>query len=122
MSESKPRSNTMKSRLKRAPGQKEQRQGVEKPTAENGSHRKVKFQLAAAKGSRVFLAGSFNSWNPDAIELKPNGNGLYSTTIRLVPGRHEYKFLVDGIWQVDDRCTEWATNPLGSLNSVVEVT
>jgi len=87
----------------------------------NNKPRKVKFQVKAAEGNTVFLAGSFNNWDPKAITLKKNGNGLYATTVSLAPGRHEYKFLVNGAWQLDEQCQQRAPNSCGSFNSVVEV-
>ena len=84
--------------------------------------RKVNFQINAAEGSDVFLAGSFNNWDPKANAMKYNGEGCCVANISLAPGRYEYKFLVNGDWQTDESCKQWATNSFGSLNSVVEVT
>lgn len=88
----------------------------------NGKTRKVKFEVAAPVDGAVFLAGSFNNWDPQAIPMKRNGNGLHATSVLLAPGRHEYKFLVNGAWQIDTRCQQLAPNSYGSLNSVIEVT
>jgi 1,4-alpha-glucan branching enzyme len=89
--------------------------GVNKP-------RKVKFRVKAANGSNVFLAGSFNNWDPKAIALKHNGDGNYEATLSLPPGRHEYKFVINGSWQNDEQCKQRVPNSCGSFNSVVEVT
>lgn len=94
---------------------KETAGGVNKP-------RKVKFQVKAVKGSNVFLAGSFNNWDPKAIALKHNGDGNYEATVSLPSGRHEYKFVINGSWQNDEQCKQRVPNSCGSLNSVVEVT
>jgi 1,4-alpha-glucan branching enzyme len=83
--------------------------------------RPVKFQVEAAEGSAVFLAGSFNHWDAKSLPMKRNGDGLYSADVSLSPGRHEYKFLVNDVWRIDERCERWVPNSLGSLNSVVEV-
>jgi len=82
--------------------------------------RRVKFQLQAEPGCEVYLAGTFNSWNPRKNKMK-YANGMYTTTLTLEPGRYEYKFVIDGVWCVDPACTEWAPNGLGSLNSVITV-
>ena len=84
--------------------------------------RQVTFRLEAGPKCDVCLAGSFNNWNTSAYRLTPrNGNGTYVATIELPVGRHEYKFIVDGVWCIDPECAEWARNEHGSLNSVIEV-
>lgn len=51
----------------------------------------------------VHLAGGFNEWSKDQQPLDgPDKNGRYSTTLVLKPGKHEYKFLLDGAaWRSD---------------------
>jgi 1,4-alpha-glucan branching enzyme len=68
----------------------------------------------------VFVAGTFNNWNPRQHQLHDNPNsGVFKTTLMLPPGRHEYKFVVDGEWHVDPNCPNWALNSHGTLNSIV---
>lgn len=84
--------------------------------------KRVKFQVEAEPGSDVFVAGSFNNWNPKKHRMKDNpGSGHCKTALVLPPGRHEYKFIVNGEWRVDPNCPEWAPNDQGSLNSVITV-
>lgn len=90
-------------------------------TKKTNRARKVEFHVKAAEGSKVFLAGSFNNWDPQATQLKPNGDSTYKASVRLTPGRHEYKFVVNGRWQIDEQCKQWVPNSYGSLNSVIEV-
>lgn len=51
----------------------------------------------------VYLAGSFNDFKPTAQRLDgPDGDGFYTATLELPPGKHEYKFVVDGtLWRSD---------------------
>ncbi|WP_010581782.1 redoxin domain-containing protein [Schlesneria paludicola] len=45
----------------------------------------------------VAVVGTFNDWKPTEHPMTgPDATGRYSTTIRLKPGRHEYKFMIDG--------------------------
>jgi hypothetical protein len=44
----------------------------------------------------VFVAGSFNNWEPNANRMERNGS-LWMATIDAEPGRHGYKFVVDGL-------------------------
>jgi len=82
--------------------------------------KRVKFSIKAQAGSEVYVAGTFNGWNPKKNKLAYKG-GAYSGTILLPKGRHEYKYIIDGVWCVDPECPEWAPNGIGSLNSVIAV-
>jgi 1,4-alpha-glucan branching enzyme len=84
--------------------------------------RRVTFSVRAKVGSKVFLAGSFNNWDPTAKQmLDKNNEGLYSVTVCLEPGCHEFKYVIDGIWCADPTCVDWVHNNLGTLNSVKSV-
>ncbi len=84
--------------------------------------RRVRFEIAAGPGHRVFVAGTFNGWDPEATPLKDrDGTGRYTRAVLLEPGRYEYKFVVDGVWCVDPDCPRWLPNDLGTLNSVLEI-
>ncbi len=86
------------------------------------SGKDVQFELAVKPGSQVFVAGTFNNWNPTANPLKDNpGSGHCKATLQIPPGRHEYKFAVDGVWIVDPNCTHWVPDHCGSFNSVLHV-
>jgi 1,4-alpha-glucan branching enzyme len=82
----------------------------------------IEFSLLASEGSKVSVAGSFNNWDVEKNLMKADpGRGLFKTAIALPPGRHEYKFVVNGIWMADPDCREWVMNPSGSQNSVITV-
>ena len=51
-------------------------------------------------GSKVYLAGTFNNWSTSATQMTKS-DGVFSTTVTLEPGIHEYKFVVDGNWMCD---------------------
>jgi len=86
------------------------------------TERRVQFDLSVDPGSRVFVAGSFNNWNPTANPLKDNpGSGHCKATLSLPAGRHEYKFVVNGVWMLDPNGTDWAPDGYGTMNSVLHV-
>lgn len=89
-------------------------------TTTNG--KKVSFQMKAEPGSAVFVAGTFNQWDPTQYRLrdKPD-SGEFKIKLTVPPGRLEYKFVVNGVWCVDPNCSDWAPNNQGSLNSVISV-
>lgn len=74
----------------------------------------------------VFLAGSFNDWDPTRTPMDPHGDGSWRAELELAPGRYEYKFIVDGAWccepsRADAECADCVPNPFGTLNRVIEV-
>ncbi len=79
----------------------------------------VTFKFHAPPKSKVFLAGTFNNWNPSDIRLGGDNKGTYSTAILLPVGRHEYKFIVNGEWRNSPDCVEHVPNPFGTTNSVL---
>jgi 1,4-alpha-glucan branching enzyme len=89
---------------------------------EQPRRKRVTFQFEAEPECDVRLAGSFNNWDAEARPLtRKDGNGTYSVTLLLPPGRHEYKFVVNGEWRVDPRHPDTAPNAHGSHNSVIDV-
>lgn len=82
--------------------------------------REVRFQLDAAPNRRLFIAGTFNNWNPTQHQLIEK-NGSYSITLNLAPDRYEYKFIIDDVWCVDPECPDFVPNEKGTLNSVLVV-
>ena len=93
---------------------------MKKSTGNRG--KTVSFQMAVEPGSEVFVAGSFNNWDPKQHRMSDNpGSGHCKTTLVLPAGRHEYKFVVNGEWRVDPACSDSIPNEFGSLNSVLTV-
>jgi RNA polymerase-binding transcription factor DksA len=81
----------------------------------------TRFVLFYPNAQEVCLAGGFNNWNPLASPLRDLGHGHWVIEVPLPLGRHEYQFVVDGRWIHDRAATELVENPLGGLNSIVEV-
>ena len=81
------------------------------------------FTFRGEPGGAVFLAGSFNNWDPRATQMVDKaGDGLYTVSVTLAPGIYEYKFVVNGVWTLDpDPDRDWTQNGLGTLNSVYRV-
>jgi 1,4-alpha-glucan branching enzyme len=95
-----------------------------KTTAKKGVAKteRVTFSVRAEVGSKVFLAGSFNNWDPTAKEMvDKKGDGVFVVTLSLPVGSHQYKFVIDGTWCADPDCADWMQNDHGTLNSVKHV-
>ena len=84
--------------------------------------RRVAFEAQAPQGAIVFLAGSFNNWDPTAKQMVDKaGTGSFTATCMMTPGRYEYKLVVDGEWTVDPGNPNFIVNAVGTLNSLLEV-
>ena len=89
---------------------------------QNLKRKQVTFTFKHDPGKEVFIAGSFNNWDPKCDKLTETDQpGIYTISLMIAKGRHEYKFVVDDVWQVDAVNPESVVNNLGSLNSVVVV-
>lgn len=80
--------------------------------------KKVRFNLYAPEAERVFLAGDFNNWDVNNLPMKKGKKGTWEVNFGLPPGRYEYRFQVDGVWEDDPNATERVENSFGSLNCV----
>lgn len=81
----------------------------------------VKFQHYNPQAIEVFVAGTFNDWDPRAAALRRDGNGAWALEILLLPGQYEYRFVVDGVWREDSMASKFSANPFGGLNSIIDV-
>jgi hypothetical protein len=79
---------------------------------------RVRFVLLEPEAKEVSLCGSFNGWSPEGTPMTRRKDGQWDATVGLVPGRHEYKFVVDGQWMPDLAASENVLNQFGTLNSV----
>ena len=82
----------------------------------------VKFSFLAPNAKSVAVAGSFNKWNPTTHPMKRGLRGKWSYSLKLPPGRYEYRFVVNGSQWVDDpSAKERCFNALGGQNCVVHM-
>lgn len=81
----------------------------------------VTFALTKPGAKQVSVCGDFNQWSLTATPMKRHGDGHWEATVGLVPGRYQYKFLVDGEWIADPTAQESVRNEFGSVNSVLQV-
>ena len=68
----------------------------------------------------VFLAGTFNDWNPATLPMQREGSD-WVFPVHLTPGKHLYKFIVDGKWIQDPNNELWEQNEHKTGNSVLWV-
>jgi len=82
---------------------------------------KQTFRYAAPNAASVLLAGDFTHWQKSAVPMQKGKAGVWTTTVDLAPGPHNYRFLVDGQWCDDPECTVRVPNPFGTQNMVRQV-
>src|ERR1035438_9813296 len=59
----------------------------------------VDFVFECNGAEHVYVCGGFNDWHPTCLRMIGNpDSGLWEKRLLLPPGRHEYKFVVDGEW------------------------
>jgi hypothetical protein len=82
----------------------------------------VRFVLVDSTARSVSVVGDFNGWKRDETPLiaaaKP---GVWSVSLPLSPGRHEYAFIVDGQRWVVDPASIASSDEFGTESSVLLV-
>ncbi|HSS21474.1 MAG TPA: DUF3471 domain-containing protein [Pyrinomonadaceae bacterium] len=74
-----------------------------------------------ADSSIIALAGSFNNWNQSQY-IFGREDGDWVCRVDLEPGKHAYKFIVDGNWLLDPENPNTEDDDYGVKNSVIIVT
>jgi 1,4-alpha-glucan branching enzyme len=78
----------------------------------------TQFTFRAPTTRQVSLAGDFNNWDTQAAPMHKSPDGIWRLGVPLGPGRYEYRFYADGVWQDDPSAQQRAANPLGTENCV----
>jgi len=81
----------------------------------------VTFTFKGAPGETVTVAGSFNSWDPFMYEMRETSAGVYTLTLSLPPGTHQYVFFCKGLRIVDSLNPRRSYARDGKAASVIDV-
>lgn len=80
------------------------------------------FTLLAPTARKLAIIGDFNDWDASrGVMQRLTPDGLWSVTLPLRVGRHEYQFVVDDTLHIPDPATPQANSDFGSWNSVITV-
>jgi 1,4-alpha-glucan branching enzyme len=97
-------------------------------TAKGTRQPSTRLTCHAPEAQAVSVAGTFNDWDAVATPLARDADGNWSALLDLPPGRHEYKFIVDGAWYCEPGCEgtyhgcpKCVPNAFGTMNRVVDV-
>ncbi len=109
---------------KKAPAAVEPKKVEEKKDTEKSVTLTCRFEA----GREVYVVGSFNNWqlwDKSKKMTDKKKDGVYSITLRLKPGRYEYKFFLvtngKGDWTEDVQNFDKVPNAMGTFNSVLNV-
>lgn len=82
----------------------------------------VTLELDRPDASSVHVAGQFNEWKADDVELEKGDDGIWRVTLNLEPGSYTYKFIVNGQdWIEDPANPDKVPDPYGGSNSLLTV-
>lgn len=81
----------------------------------------TEFKLFAPAAREVFLAGDFCNWQGNDCPMRRLKDGSWKKSLKLTPGRYEYRFVVDGHWWTDPENPDRQQNAFGQDNSVLVV-
>jgi len=75
------------------------------------------------KTHTVAIAGDFNGWNSvDNLLEDLDGDGIWTGTLKLKPGRYEYMFVLDGKnWVPDPNALRYVKDGFGNKNAILEI-
>lgn len=87
------------------------------PRIATSSSQDVLFVVPALDADRVAVVGDFNAWEETPL-VDPNGDGIWTASIPLSPGRYEYAFVIDGRWWGQDPSADEYVETFGQFSSV----
>ncbi|MBT8462963.1 MAG: isoamylase early set domain-containing protein [Gemmatimonadetes bacterium] len=82
----------------------------------------VQFVVDAPTAQTVHLVGDFTEWQPTVELDDADGDGIWSGRVPLLPGVHEYMFVIDGAdWVTDPHAASYQDDGFGQQNAIVAV-
>lgn len=80
----------------------------------------ARLALRAPEARRVAVAGDFNGWSAEATPLRRGPGGAWTVELPLGPGRHQYQFVVDGVF-VPDPSAPSVDDGFGGRNAILDL-
>jgi len=84
-------------------------------------YKRQTFSITAPAAGKVLLVGDFTNWQQRPITMKKGSEGVWTASVGLPPGKHNYLFIVDGEWRDDPDCALRVPNPFGGFDMVRQV-
>lgn len=87
-----------------------------------GRSGKVTFTFRCNTQRQVYVVGDFNNWDKTATPMHTDKDGLWHATVKLSPGKHEFRYWEEGDrWHTDFAACGVLRNSFGGFNSLVDV-
>ncbi|KKL94442.1 hypothetical protein LCGC14_1864620 [marine sediment metagenome] len=61
----------------------------------------IEFRFFRPNVAKVFLAGDFNDWRTDHLQMVRQDNGYWGLKLRLPAGGYKFRYVADGAWYTD---------------------
>jgi hypothetical protein len=91
-------------------------------TAAHDTVQVVRFVFVDPSAKRVELVGDFNEWAKGTTQLSRSAApGVWTVSVPLSPGRHEYAFIINGSRWVADPFAAKSSDDFGTESSVIRV-
>lgn len=71
---------------------------------QTSDRKEVQITCRAPDAQRIYVAGTFNDWSTTTTPLSKYDDGPWKVDLELLPGRYEFKLLVDGAWCCEPGC------------------
>ena len=82
----------------------------------------VRVVFVDPSAKHVELVGDFNEWSKGTTQLSHSGApGVWTVSVPLSPGRHEYAFIINGSRWVADPFAPKSSDDFGTESSVIRV-
>ena len=82
----------------------------------------VRFVFVDSRASTVELVGDFNAWTKGVTRLERTAApGVWSASVALPPGRHEYAFIINGSRWIADPLAPTTSDDFGIESAVIHV-
>lgn len=107
-----------------AKGKPKAKKNLSKPMekkADKPDYKEIEFTFYAPEAKEVFLVGEFNNWDIHSTPMEKKNGKDWKVSLRLPPGRYEYKFFADGRWVENVPSVEKVQNQFGTLNSILYI-
>ena len=106
------RGQRTKPRTAKLPAARRLKKGDNEQPSRTPTQKQVLLSVNLPNAHSVCVAGTFNNWDPAKTAMERDGTG-WKATVSLLPGRYEYKFVVDGQWMSDPGAKESVRNDFG---------
>jgi hypothetical protein len=80
----------------------------------------VQFRFFRPDAQSVHLAGDFNGWSENQLQMIPAGKGYWLAVMRLPAGSYRFRYLADGQWYTDYAAFGLQPGPFG-FDGVVRI-